>query len=59
MEGEVKGQLVKYNFYAVEPEWRRLPEADRERGKAEFMAVVDEFSSHMFLRSYCLFTHLF
>ena len=54
MEGQVKGQLVKYNFYAVEPEWRRLPEADRERGKAEFMAVVDEFSSHMFLRSYCL-----
>ncbi len=36
-------QFVNFNFYAVDPAWRRLPEEERQRGKAEFAAVVDEY----------------
>lgn len=51
---EAERQLVKYNFYRVDPLWRRLPEAQRQRDKEEFLAVVDEFDSQMLLRSYSL-----
>ena len=47
-------QVIKYNFYRVAPEWRRLPEAEREASKAEFAAVVEEAALHMQIRSYSL-----
>jgi len=47
-------QVVKYNFYAVDPVWRRLPEAERADNKREFAAVVEESAGHMFVRSYSL-----
>jgi chlorite dismutase len=47
-------QFVKYTFYKVDPEWRRLPEEERTEGKREFAAVVSEFSGSMVLRSYSL-----
>lgn len=47
-------QFVKYTFYKVDPQWRRLPETERTDGKREFAAVVDEFSGSMVLRSYSL-----
>ena len=28
------GQYVAYSFYRVDPEWRRLPEEERQAGKA-------------------------
>jgi chlorite dismutase len=34
-------QYVRFAFYRVDPEWRRLPEADKERGYAEFLALDD------------------
>ena len=46
--------FVKYNFFKVESEWRRLPEEERTRGKREFAAVIDEFDTHMFTRSFSL-----
>ncbi len=54
MEGETKRQFVKYNFFKVDPSWRRLAEEERDRGKEEFMAVVEEFASHNLIRSYSL-----
>lgn len=38
-----KRQLVNFAFYKVEPCWRRLPDVDRERGKEEFLKVVEEY----------------
>ncbi len=36
-------QLVNFAFYKVEPCWRRLPDVDRERGKEEFLKVVEDY----------------
>ena len=47
-------QYVKYSFYKVAPEWRRLSDEVRERSKEEFAAVVDEFSSRITINSYSL-----
>ena len=46
---------VKYTFYKVHPSWRRNADPrERDIGKAEFAAVVDEFSSQMSITSYSL-----
>ncbi len=43
-EGEGRGrQFVNFVFYKVDPAWRRLPDAEREKGKQEFLSVVEEF----------------
>jgi len=47
-------QFVKFNFFKVAPEWRLLPEEERTDGKRELAAVVDEYSTHMFIRSFSL-----
>lgn len=54
MAGENGRTFVKYNFFKVDPEWRRLPESERTAGKQEFAAVVDEFEGQMFTRSFSL-----
>ena len=46
--------FVKYSFYKVAPEWRQLPRAQRERGKAEFAATLAEFADRVALSSYSL-----
>ena len=46
--------FVKYSFYKVAPEWRRLPPAERERSKEEFAATLAEFSDRVALSSYGL-----
>lgn len=47
-------QFLSYTFYRVLPEWRRLDEEARRRGKEQFSAVVDEFRASIFLRSYSM-----
>lgn len=47
-----KRQYVRFVFYKLDPAWRRLPQEERERGTAEFLAVIDETTPHMLLRSY-------
>ena len=54
MADSERRQLVKYNFYRVDPLWRRLPEEERTDNKREFAAVVEESSTHMLVRSYSL-----
>ena len=54
MSGSDGRQFVKYNFFRVDPLWRRLPEAERLDHKREFAAVVEESATHMFTRSYSL-----
>ena len=54
MTGSNGRQFVKYSFYKVDPLWRRLPDAERQDGKREFAAVVEEFATETFTRSYSL-----
>ena len=36
-------QFVSYQFFKVDPLWRRLPEAERTAGKEAFARVIDDF----------------
>ncbi len=47
-------QVVKFTFFKVDPLWRRLPKEERERGKAQLCAVVEEFGDRLMIRSYSL-----
>ena len=40
----LKRQFVNFMFYKVDPAWRRLSPSEREQGKKEFMAVVEDYS---------------
>ena len=46
--------FVKYTFYKVQPEWRRLPPAERAAGKDEFAAVAAEHAGRLVLNTYTL-----
>ena len=54
MAQESNKWFIKYSFFKAALEWRRLPQADRERSKVEFAAVVDEFSPQITINSYSL-----
>jgi chlorite dismutase len=46
--------FVKYTFYHLRPEWRRLPREDREEGKARFQEVVEHPPPGLLVRTYSL-----
>lgn len=54
MEAEDDRQFVKYSFYQVAPEWRRLDPETKARGKREVVAVISELSERMMIRPYVL-----
>ena len=45
-------QFVKFTFFKVAPEWRRLDPAERERHKAEFATVVADWAGRNLVRCY-------
>ena len=47
-------QFVKYSFFKVDPQWRRLDSKAKADHKEEFAAIVEETASHMFTRSFSL-----
>jgi len=47
-------QFVKYDLFAVDPLWRRLSDDEKNEGRREFSAVIDELSSDMFIRSFSM-----
>jgi chlorite dismutase len=47
-------QFVKYDLFAIDPLWRRLPDDEKDEGRREFSAVIDELSSDMFIRSFSM-----
>jgi len=53
-EESLPAQYVNYVFFKLDPLWRRLPDAERERGKAEFLRAAGEHSGEMLLRSFSL-----
>ena len=51
----IKRQYVNFGFYKVDPAWRRLPAAEREAGKAEFLNAYRSFSSKLMVLPYSTF----
>ncbi len=51
---ETPRQYVNFAFYRLEPAWRRLPHHEREVGKKDFKAVVEEFATQMLVLPYTL-----
>lgn len=47
-----KRQFVNFSFLKVDPAWRRLPAQERENGKREFIAAVEEFDSKVMVVPY-------
>ncbi len=45
-------QFVKFTFFKVSPEWRRLDSLERDRQKEEFHAVVEEWAGRNLVRCY-------
>ena len=46
--------FVKYTFLKAEPAWRRLPDAEREAHKREFLAACEDFSADHLLQAFSL-----
>ena len=47
-------QFVKYDLFAIDPLWRRLSDDEKDEGRREFSAVIDELLSDMFIRSFSM-----
>lgn len=47
-----KRQFVKYTFFKVAPEWRRLDAVERNHQSGEFAAVVEAWGSRNLVRCY-------
>jgi chlorite dismutase len=52
--GERPRDFVKYTFFRLRPEWRRLAPAPREDGKTAFAQALDRPPEGVLLRSYSL-----
>ncbi len=50
--GGGRRQTVKFTFFKVAPEWRRLDRVERERHLTEFRGVVERWSERTLVRCY-------
>jgi chlorite dismutase len=53
-EEKLPAQYINYLFFKVDPEWRRLSDEERERGKEEFLRAAEEHEGSILLRSFSL-----
>ena len=51
-EDEGPREFVKYTFYRLRPEWRRLARGGREHGRAELTRLLDQPPEGLLLRTY-------
>ncbi len=47
-------EFLKYTFYKVRAEWRRLPVDEKKRHRAEFARLLHELEDEVAIRSYAL-----
>lgn len=47
-----KRQFVNFSFHKVDPQWRRLPKEERDRGKQEFIRAVEEYAGKVIVVPY-------
>ena len=48
----MRRQFVNFIFHQIDPAWRRLPPAERESGKKEFVEAVEESRADLMIYSY-------
>ena len=53
-EEKLPAQYINYLIFKVDPEWRRLSDEERERGKEEFLRAAEEHEGSILLRSFSL-----
>ncbi len=53
-DSSANGAFLKYTFYKVQPEWRRLPVDVKKKHRAEFARLLHEFEDEITLRCYSL-----
>ncbi len=53
---ETPQQFVNFAFFRVDPAWRRLPKEERERGKEDFVRVVEANDRDAFMKVLCYST---
>jgi chlorite dismutase len=53
-EERLPAQYINYLFFKLDPEWRRLSDEERERGKEEFLCAAEEHEGSILLRSFSL-----
>jgi len=51
-EEKAKRQFVNFSFHRVDPQWRRLPKEERDRGKQEFIRAVEEYAGKVIVVPY-------
>ena len=47
-------QFLKYTFFKVDSQWRRLSNEEKSSSKREFATLVNDFAKHSTLKSYSL-----
>ena len=47
-------QFVNFRFFNIEPAWRRLSETEKEKGKKEFIEVIERYQKQMIILCYSL-----
>ncbi|MDT4966755.1 MAG: hypothetical protein QOJ64_1492 [Acidobacteriota bacterium] len=47
-------QFVSFTFYRARPEWRLLPEIEKQKGRQEFVKVVEAFQRDLLIHTYSL-----
>jgi chlorite dismutase len=52
MPEEIKRQFVNFRFFQIDPLWRRLPEAEKEKGRKEFVGACEAFRQKGMLLHY-------
>ncbi|MBI3939323.1 MAG: chlorite dismutase family protein [Acidobacteria bacterium] len=53
-DAKEKRQLVNFLFYKADPAWRRLPEAQKEKGRQEFLQTMEQYQEDIILVTYSL-----
>jgi len=51
-EEKAKRQFVNFSFHKVDPQWRRLPQEERDRGRQEFIRAVEEYAGKVIVVPY-------
>ena len=51
---EIKKQFVNFRFFSVESAWRRLPEAEKKKGKEEFIRITEQYQKKMIVICYAM-----
>ena len=49
-----KRQYVRFAFYTIDPQWRRLPAERQQQHKLELVATIESFQRRLLLRPYSL-----